>query len=101
MQSIIDHIYSGRSPGRILGCVPLRPGFYSAVQRNLAALDADMNLVSLEFSAAFEGALNPILDIGDLNPRLNGQQIVNALHSTQAVDGIFRRTLLLIPVHLS
>ena len=78
MQSIVDHIYAGRSPGRILSRVSLGPGFYTAIQRNLVARDGNMNVVSLDLGPAFERILNVILDIRDLRARLNGEQIADA-----------------------
>jgi hypothetical protein len=61
IQSIVDHIYAGRSPSRILSRVSLGPGFYTAIQRNLVAHDGNMNVVSLDLSPAFERILNAIL----------------------------------------
>ena len=58
MQSIVDHIYAGRSPGCILGRVSLGPGFYAAIKRNLVAGDGNMNIVSLDLCVAFESILD-------------------------------------------
>src|ERR1700730_7618379 len=86
---VVDLGDSGRTPGGVLGFLPLGPGPDTALEDHFAAIGFDSDAVGVNLRAAAKGFLDLALDLRGGNAWLKGDQVDGPLDASDASHCIF------------
>src|SRR3954469_10675018 len=94
---------TGRRPGDTLGLAALRPRPYAPGQDHLAALHGDVDPFRIRLGRAYQGVLDPLLDLVGrrAGTRPPGDEVAGPLAAGEVPDHPFRLPPLVVPVHLA
>src|SRR5882757_1759829 len=80
-EPVVDLGDAGRLPCGALGLLALGPGPHLAAEDDLAAVGLDGDLVRFELGAALERLLDLALDLRRRDPRLDVDEVADALYA--------------------
>src|SRR5262245_35595605 len=98
LDQIFDARHPRRTPGDAQGFRALGPRAHLATQNDCTALRLDHDVLRVERGAAYEGLLDPRLDIVGRHARPDDDQVGHTSHTEQLADHFFGILALIVAI---